>query len=80
MIQDMVLVMVMLSISYLRYRIWWWLWQCYLYPIYDTGYGAGFGSVIYTLPGELLAPEDKSMGGAAAESSRMVVEAMVSKV
>ncbi|XP_023348034.1 uncharacterized protein LOC111716779 isoform X2 [Eurytemora carolleeae] len=41
-----------------------------------SGYGAGYGSVIYTLPGELLAPEDKSMGGAAAESSRMIVEAM----
>jgi len=38
-----------LHMTFLYYRIWWWLWQCYLYPIYDTGYGGGYGSVIYTL-------------------------------
>ena len=50
------------------------------YLSYDTGFGAGYGSVIYTLPGELLAPEDKSIGGAAAEASRMIVTAITLKV
>ncbi|XP_023320285.1 facilitated trehalose transporter Tret1 [Eurytemora carolleeae] len=45
-----------------------------------SGYGAGYGSVTYTIPGELLAPEDKSIGGASAESTRMIVTAIVLKV
>ncbi|XP_023326132.1 uncharacterized protein LOC111699642 isoform X2 [Eurytemora carolleeae] len=44
------------------------------------GFGAGYGSVVYTLPGELLAPEDKSIGGAAGEGSRMIVTAIALKV
>ena len=46
----------------------------------NTGFGAGYGSVVYTLPGELLAPEDKSIGGAAGEASRMIVTAIALKV
>jgi len=44
------------------------------------GYGAGLGAVIYTLPGELLSPEDKTLGLSIAECFRLIWTAGVVKV
>jgi len=44
------------------------------------GYGIGLGSVIYCLPGELLAPEDKAIGTALAEFFRLIWTAGLLKV
>jgi len=44
------------------------------------GYGVGLGSVVYALPGELLCPEDKTIGISIAHCCRMVCTAAVMKV
>jgi len=44
------------------------------------GYGVGLGSVVYCLPGELLAPEDKALGVACAEFFRLIWTAGILKV
>jgi len=44
------------------------------------GYGCGLGAVIYCLPGELLSPEDKTIGLALAENFRLVWTAGVVKI
>jgi len=44
------------------------------------GYGVGLGSVIYCLPGELLAPEDKAIGSSFAEFFRLIWTAGLLKV
>ena len=44
------------------------------------GYGAGFGSITYTAIGELLSPEDKSLGSAIAVSTRMIITTAALKV
>ncbi|XP_023342213.1 sugar transporter ERD6-like 6 isoform X2 [Eurytemora carolleeae] len=44
------------------------------------GYGAGYGSITYTAIGELLSPEDKSLGSAIVVSTRMIVTTAALKV
>lgn len=44
------------------------------------GYGVGLGSVVYALPGELLCPEDKTIGISIAHCFRMVWTAAIMKV
>jgi len=44
------------------------------------GYGAGIGAVVYALPGELLAPEDKAVGVSTAQSCRLLTTFVSTKV
>jgi len=44
------------------------------------GYGVGLGSVVYALPGELLCPEDKTIGISIAHCCRMICTAAVMKI
>ena len=52
----------------------WWIMNDLL------GYGAGYGSITYTAIGELLSPEDKSLGSAIVVSTRMIVTTAALKV
>lgn len=45
-----------------------------------AGYGAGIGAVVYALPGELLAPEDKAVGVSTAQSCRLLTTFVSTKV
>ena len=44
------------------------------------GYGVGFGSVSYAMPGELLLPSDKSIGLSIAQCVRMIGTTVIIKV
>jgi len=44
------------------------------------GYGIGFGSVSYAMPGELLSPSDKSIGISIAQCVRMIATTVIIKV
>ena len=44
------------------------------------GYGVGFGSVSYAMPGELLSPSDKAIGISIAQCVRMIATTVLIKV
>ena len=44
------------------------------------GYGLGFGSVAYAMPGELLSPSDKTIGTSIAHCVRMIGTTVIIKV
>ena len=73
----MLLGMNMMNNEWLGYGagVWiWWIMNDLL------GYGAGYGSITYTAIGELLSPEDKSLGSAIVVSTRMIVTTAALKV